>query len=286
MLAAQVPVPRTVAPSSIDTVAPVSQNTEKLGVALAVILSVLEVPVSEAVVKSGTPGVGTVVSIVTDKMELMALIFPAGSVCLEVIERAPLESVADVIVTVPATQTPVPRTIVLSSIDTVSPVWQDTVKLGVLSKVKLSVLEAPVSAADVKSGAPGTPEAVVSIVTVKMELSMLTFPAVSAWVAVTLCAPEVKVVAVIETGEDAQVAEPTIVTPSFSLTALLGTQDMLNVGVLSKVILSVLEAPVSEATAKSGDPGAAGAVVSIVTDNAVLAVLTFPATSVCLDVIG
>src|SRR2546423_1846977 len=41
-----------------------------------------------------------------------------------------------------------------------------------------------------------------------------------------------------------------------------------NVGVLSVVLLSVLDAPVSEAAVRSGTPGTGGGVVSIVTDSA------------------
>jgi hypothetical protein len=43
----------------------------------------------------------------------------------------------------------------------------------------------------------------------------------------------------------------------------------LKVGVLSLVLLSVLLVPVSELLARSGAPGAVGALVSIETDNAV-----------------
>ena len=46
----------------------------------------------------------------------------------------------------------------------------------------------------------------------------------------------------------------------------------LNVGVLSYVLLSVLLVPVSELLARSGTPGAVGALVSIDTDNAADAV--------------
>ncbi|CAB4687294.1 unannotated protein [freshwater metagenome] len=46
----------------------------------------------------------------------------------------------------------------------------------------------------------------------------------------------------------------------------------LNVGVLSFVLLSELLEPVSELLARSGTPGAVGALVSIETDNAVDAV--------------
>ena len=81
--------PSTVAPSFKLIILPIAatQTISKVGVVLEVILSVLEVPVSEAVCKSGAPGAdGAKRSIVIDKAELMVLIFPAGSVCLAEIE--------------------------------------------------------------------------------------------------------------------------------------------------------------------------------------------------------
>ena len=100
-----------------------------------------------------------------------------------------------------------------------------------------------------------------------------------------VCTAEVKVDAVTATGEAAQATEPTMVPPSFICTVLPTAHVILKVGVSSEVILSVLEEPVSEAICKSGVPGAAGAVVSIVTDSAALVELVFPAGSTCLAVI-
>ncbi len=79
--AAQVPLPRFVAPLNRVTVATVSQDIVKSGVVSLVMLSVFELPVSVAVVMSGVPvTAGAVVSIVTDNPELAALSFPAVSV--------------------------------------------------------------------------------------------------------------------------------------------------------------------------------------------------------------
>ena len=50
-------------------------------------------------------------------------------------------------------------------------------------------------------------------------------------------------------------------------------------GVLSFVMLSVLEVPESEAEARSGTPAFPGAVVSMVTESAVEVVEVFPAAS-------
>ena len=87
------------------------------------------------------------------------------------------------------------------------------------------------------------------------------------------------------TGEAAHANVPTTVPPFFKLTVLPTTQVISKVGVLSEVILSVLDEPVSEAVCKSGVPVATGAVVSIVTDRAKLLLLIFPAASVCLAMI-
>ena len=57
------------------------------------------------------------------------------------------------------------------------------------------------------------------------------------------------------------------------------------VGVLSLVILSVLEVPLSLAATRSGTDGAAGAVVSMVMLNALDAALRFPAASIAFAVI-
>ena len=56
------------------------------------------------------------------------------------------------------------------------------------------------------------------------------------------------------------------------------------VGAVTLVMLSVLDIPVSDAVARSRFVGAAGAVVSMVTDNAADAALTLPAASVALAV--
>jgi hypothetical protein len=58
----------------------------------------------------------------------------------------------------------------------------------------------------------------------------------------------------------------------------------LNVGVVLFVMLSVLDVPESLAAVRSGVPGAAGAVVSIVIDKPEEATEVFPATSVAVAV--
>ena len=56
------------------------------------------------------------------------------------------------------------------------------------------------------------------------------------------------------------------------------------VGVVSFVILSVFDSPVSEAAVKSGSDGAGGETVSILTVNGIDSTLTFPAASVAFAV--
>ncbi len=67
------------------------------------------------------------------------------------------------IVTVDAAHRPLPTEVVLSKRVIVEPVTQETVKLGVVSLVMLSVDDEPVSVAVVISGVPGAASAVVSI---------------------------------------------------------------------------------------------------------------------------
>ena len=74
-------------------------------------------------------------------------------------------------------------------------------------------------------------------------------------------------------------------TPSLKIVTVMPACAVpLNVGVVTLVMLSVLDAPLSEAAIRSGADGALGGVVSIVIDNAVDARLTFPAASVAFTV--
>ena len=74
---------------------------------------------------------------------------------------------------------------------------------------------------------------------------------------------------------------PSDIEPSNNSTVLPASAVPLNVGVLSLVMLSVFEAPVSLAGSKSGVDGA-GVAVSIVTIKAPDAVEVFPASSVAV----
>ena len=148
----------------------------------------------------------------------------------------------------------------------------------------LSVLDAPLSEPAVKSGVDGAFGAVLSIVTDKADDARLTFPAASVAFTVML-APCARVeLIIVQLPELSAVALPIWVVPSNSLIRLFASAVPVKVGVASLVILSVLEAPLSEAAIRSGADGALGAVVSIVIDKADDATLTLPAASVAFAV--
>ncbi len=82
------------------------------------------------------------------------------------------------------------------------------------------------------------------------------------------------------------IALPSTVVPlvSYSVTVAPASAPLpLNTGVVTLVMLSVLEAPVSVAAVRSGADGATAA-VSIVTASPAEATLVLPARSVCLAV--
>ena len=75
-----------------------------------------------------------------------------------------------------------------------------------------------------------------------------------------------------------------VLPPRNSSTVALASEVPVNVGVLSLVMLSVLELPVSLEAAKSGVEGAEGALASTVTAKSLDAELVFPAASVAVPV--
>jgi hypothetical protein len=89
--------------------------------------------------------------------------------------------------------------------------------------------------------------------------------------------------AVSVTVELAQVPVDPVATPSrYNCTVISFSHEAVKLGVVCEVTLSVLESPVSDPAVRSGVPGAAGAVVSIVTLRPEDAVDRFPAGSVAL----
>src|SRR6185312_9054767 len=73
---------------------------------------------------------------------------------------------------------------------------------------------------------------------------------------------------------------PTITAPSDNVTKALASALPVNVGVVTLVVLSVFDAPLSDAADRSGLLGVAGTAVSILTDSSGEAPLTLPVRSV------
>jgi hypothetical protein len=207
---------------------------------------------------------GGAVSIVRLKAALGAEVLPAASVRVAVTLHTPsdnngrsqLDTDAD------ATNehvTVTPSFVALTS--TVSPTARP-VKLisGVLSEVMLSVADTPKSEASVKSGIAGAVGATVSIVRLKAALGAEVLPAASVRVAVTLHTPsDNNGRSQLDIDADAT-NEHVTVTPSFvALTSTVSPTARpvkLISGVLSEVMLSVEELPVSDAASRFGTESA------------------------------
>src|SRR5437879_5134243 len=159
----------------------------------------------------------------------------------------------------PPVATPVPTAVPPLKIVTVLFASAVPLKVGVVALVMLSVLLLPVSEAAIRSGVDGALGAVVSIVTDRAPDATLTFPAMSVTfsVAVMLCTPCVRVdVLTDQLPEPSAVALPIWVVPSNSLTVVFAAAVPLKVGLVTLVMLSLLEMPLSEAAMRSGVDGA------------------------------
>ena len=155
-----------------------------VGVVALVMLSVLLVPASEPLAKSGAPGAeGAVVSIVTVRPADAALVLPAASVTFVVKVCAPLVRVLDVMLQLPEPSAVAVPSRVVPSVSyslTVAPASAPLpVTVGVVALVRLSVLLVPVSDPLARSAAPDAVGAVVSIVTVRLADAALVLPAAS-----------------------------------------------------------------------------------------------------------
>jgi hypothetical protein len=272
------------------TVLPVVQAIVNAGVVTDVMLSVDDVPLSVAAVMSGVAvGVmGAVVSMVTVRPADPLEVFPAGSVSVKVTLCAPsaIAGVA-VMVTVPPTQRPVPAVTASIFSVTVVPVVHAIVNAGVVTEVRLSVFDVPLSVAAVRSGAMvGASGAVVSIVTVSAGDGAEVFPAGSISVNVIERAPSaIAVDAVIVTVPPTHTPVPAEVPSTFNVTVVPVVQVMVNAGVVTEVMLSVFDVPLSLAAVMSGATvGVAGAVVSIEMFSTADGADVFPAESVSVNV--
>ncbi len=161
-----------------------------------------------------------------------------------------------------------------------------TVTVNAPSLVSRSDPDAPVSLSSAMVGADGP---VVSTVTATGADAALALPAVSTARATILCAPSDSTLAVIcATPPDSPPVTVWVPTTAFPLlvstsctTSPVATPETstAKVGVLSLVTSSVSLLPLSDAATRSGAPGALGAVVSMVTDTELDAVLMLPAPS-------
>ena len=228
-----------------------------VGVSSLVIRSVEEDPLSLAASRTGAEGAVSTVSMVTVVPPRGRPRLPATSVAVVVNVWSPStlvlevsEYVVPVVVTVPTCVPPTHR--VTMARDSLAPV-----NVGVVSLVIWSLEEDPVSLAAVSAGSDGATGATVSIVTVSVKDADERFPAASATRTVIACTPsanalEVTVVVVLL---------PTSTPPASSvpLTAPAG-KAIVYVGVVSKVMLSVLDRPLSLAAERFGAAGVEGAV--------------------------
>ena len=140
------------------------------------------------------------------------------------------------------------------------------------------MFDTPVSEASAKS----TVGVAIPVSTATVMFAELTFPAVSVVVTVKVLLPSGSCDVVIEyVPSSPTVAVPTSAPLASVITTVAPTSPVpLIVGVLSLVILSVFEPPVSEASAKS----TVGATIPVSTATVMFAELEFPAVSVVVTV--
>ena len=272
----------TVVPSAFlaDTVTEVpAGNTppEIVGVVSDVRLSVAEAPVSDEFTKSGIPGADADVAIVIDNAEVFP-VFPEASVTFAITDQEPsvneprVHDDATPTVYVHVTSVAPARDAVIT---TTSPVdWPVSENVGVASDVLLSVEDEPVSDDAARSTA-SPPTALVSMPTESDVGLLVVFPAGSVTEDVIVHVPSLNVGNVQLVALPTTYEQVTVLVPFVALSVMVSPElppVALNVGVLSFVLLSVLLVPVSELVARSGTPGAAGALASIETDNAADAV--------------
>ena len=197
--------------------------------------------------------------IVTGKAAEAMLTLPARSVAFAVIEWTPRPNVDDVIDQLPLPfAVPLPITVAPSSRVTVAFASAVPTKTGVVTLVTLSVFDAPLSEAAVRSGVLGAAGAVVSIVTDNAAEATLTLPARLVAFAVTEWVPWPSVPAVIDQLPlPSAVPLPIAVAPSNRVTVVFASAVPTNTGVVNLVTLSVFDAPLSVVAVKSGVLGLA-----------------------------
>ena len=224
----------------------------------------------------------------TDSAAEAALGFPARSVAFALIACPPSAKALVATDHRPAASAwPLPTKVVPSNSVTVALASAVPVKVGVLTLVVLSVFDVPLSDVTARSGTLGVTGAAVSIVTVSTPEAALTLPARSVALATIAWTPFANGLAAMDHTPAASAwLLPTTVAPSNSVTVALASAVPVNVGVVTLVVLSVFDGPLSDPTARSGALGTTGAVVSTVTVSATEGAPALPAKSVACAVIA
>src|SRR5438132_854905 len=159
-------------------------------------LSLLAAPLSALVARSGAGRAGAGVSIVTVSEPEAALVLPATSVALALIEWLPSASV--VVVIEYGLAAPLLLPVAPSKSCTEEPFSAVPSKLGVESLVMSSLFELPLSELAFRSGVEGAAGAAVSIVTVRVPYAALFRSAASVALALIAWSPSASGVVVIE----------------------------------------------------------------------------------------
>jgi hypothetical protein len=239
------------------------------GVVSLVMLSEFDRPVSDDGRRSGAGRDGGVVAIVMGNEDDTGDTLPSGSVIVAEMFQVPSVSVGSVqFVAVPTTY--VHDTVVVplvAEMVMVSPLAPPVaLRVGVLSPVKLSVDDEPVSEEANKSRPDGAAGAVPSMVIGNALDDVDVLPDGSVSVAEIFHVPSVSVGSVQFVDVPMTYEHDTVVVPLVAemvMVSPLVPPDALIVGVVSLVLLSVLDDPESDDASKSTPDGADGGVVSI-----------------------
>jgi hypothetical protein len=259
------------------------------GVVSLVMLSEFDRPVSDDGRRSGAGRDGGVVAIVMGNEDDTGDTLPSGSVIVAEMFQVPSVSVGSVqFVAVPTTY--VHDTVVVplvAEMVMVSPLVPPVaLRVGVLSPVKLSVDDEPVSEEANKSRPDGAAGAVPSMVIGNALDDGEVFPAGSVSVAEIFQVPSVSVGSVQFVAVPTTYVHDTVVVPLVAemvMVSPLVPPDAPIVGVVSFVLLSVDDEPESDEATRSTPDGADGGVVSIEMGSALDDGEVFPAGSVSVD---
>jgi len=202
--------------------------------------------------------------VITTAVAAEVVLLPAASVTSAWTEYVPADKVPDTVIDHGSAPKTAVVPIVTPSISsaTTEPGSAVPLKVGVVSVVMLSVLDAPVSELATRSGAVAT-GAAVSMTTVSAALAGPSLPATSSAMAVIEWVPSdsVKAEVKVQAPVAPTVTDPTEEPSTSRLTKAPGTAPVpVKVGVWSLVTLSLAEVPVSEDASRSGVPAVAGPV--------------------------